>query len=103
MKYVVHATELAGIDAREAADWYESRQPGLGEDFIAEVGAVIRNLRQDALLHPIRFSDVRRAGLQKFSGHGVFYVVRESKVIVFAIVHGARSPNWIRHRRGHLN
>jgi plasmid stabilization system protein ParE len=102
MRFVVHATEAAGIDAREAADWYESRQPGLGENFTAEVGAVIRNLRQDALLHPVRFSDVRRAGLQKFSAYGVFYVVRELEVTVFAIVHGARSPKRIRHRRGRL-
>ena len=103
MKFVVRVTEAVKLDAMEAAGWYESRQPGLGHAFRVEANAAIKSLGEDALLHAIRFSDVRRAGLRRFSTYGVFYIVHDSEVTVFAIMHGARSPNWIRHRRSHLD
>jgi len=90
------------LDAAEAAGWYESRQPGLGAKFRASVKAAIGNLRDDALLHRIRFRDVRRAGLRRFRDYGLFYVVRGDEVTIFAIVHGARNPTWVRRRRSHL-
>lgn len=102
MKFVVRATEASLLDAMEAASWYESRQPGLGTDFQAEVQAVAKSLGEDAMLHRIRFSDVRRAGLRRFSGYGLFYFVRGLEVTVFAIIHGARNPAWVRRRRNHL-
>lgn len=99
MKFVVRVSDASRLDAADAAGWYESRQPGLGDDFRAEVKAVIRALAEDALLHGIRFRDVRRAGLRRFSDYGLFYVVREAEVTIFAIAHGARNPAWVRQRR----
>jgi hypothetical protein len=56
----------------------------------------------EALHHRVRFQDVRRAGLRRFSDYGLFYVVRGSDVIIFAISHGARNPAWVRRKRSHL-
>jgi len=102
MKFVVRVTDAAVLDQIEAASWYEWQREGLGEDFNEKVTAALRRLESEALLHPIRFADVRRAALQRFSAYGLFYVVRADEVTVFAVVHGARNPAWVRRRRQRL-
>ena len=102
MKFIVHATDSAKRDAAEAAGWYESQRPGLGADFRAEVVAIAKSLGEAALHHSVRFADVRRAGLRRFRSYGRFYVIRGEAVTIFAIVHSARNPAWIRHRRNRL-
>jgi hypothetical protein len=74
----------------------------LGADFNEKVAAALRRLESDAFLHPIRFADVRRAGLPRFGAYGLFYVVRTNEETVFAVVHGARNPAWVRGRRQRL-
>ena len=61
MKFAVKKLRPAEEDALEAALWYDEREPGLGDDFLDEVDAAVRRLEQDALIHSLRFSDVRRA------------------------------------------
>jgi hypothetical protein len=76
--FVIRVTEAAKLDAMEEAGWYEICQSGLGTAFRSEVNATVSSLRDEALRHAIRFSDVLL------------------KVTVFAIIYSARSPNWIR-------
>lgn len=102
MKFVVRVADSAVLDQIEAASWYERQWGGLGEDFSEKVTAALRRLESEALLHPIRFADVRRAVLQRFSAYGLFNIVRASEVTVFAVVHGARNPAWVRRRRQRL-
>jgi hypothetical protein len=102
MKFTVHATDAALLDQIEAASWYELQEEGLGRAFEADVSAAAQRLEDAALQHRVRFWDVRRAPLRRFSNYGVFYVVRGSEVIIFAVVHGARSPAWVRRKRSHL-
>ncbi len=102
MKFSVRVTDAAVLDQIEAATWYEWQQDGLGRSFSDEVSTVLRELESDALLHPVRFADVRRVGLRRFTAYGIFYVVRADEVTVFGIVHGARNPAWVRRRRNYL-
>ncbi len=102
MKFTVHATDAATLDQIETASWYERHEEGLGRAFEAEVTAASHRLGDEALHHPLRFRDVRRAGLRRFLDYGLFYVVRGAEVTIFAIAHGARNPAWVRRRRSHL-
>src|SRR5437762_5681048 len=61
MSFVVKKLPPAEQDALEAAIWYEERQPGLGEEFLSEIDRAVRALGETALLHRVRFADVRRA------------------------------------------
>lgn len=61
MSFFVRKLPLAEQDALEAAIWYEERDPGLGEEFLSEVDRAVRALGETALLHRVRFADVRRA------------------------------------------
>ena len=78
MKFVVKRLRVAEEDALEAALWYDAREAGLGDDFLDEVDAAVQNLRENALIHRVRFSDVRRA------------LVPRSSITVFTTSFGVR-------------
>lgn len=99
MSVVVKKLLPAEADIIRVAEWHDDQQPGLGEDFIRSVDLVIDSLATDALLHRIRFADIRRAGVKRFWRHGVFYFVWQDEVIVLAVFHGSRHPKWLQERR----
>jgi len=99
---VVKKLSPAEVDILAAAGWYDDHEPGLGEDFIREADEVIASLAHSALLHPIRFADVRRAGLRRFAKYGVFYFLHENQAVVISVFHGARHPRWLRRRRSEV-
>ena len=99
MSFVVRKILHADEDMLEAARWYDQREPGLGDQFLDEVEAAVVALAERALLYALRFADARRAPVQRFKKYGVFYVIRGEEVVVFAVVHGSRSPQWVRLRR----
>lgn len=103
MRFTVRATEAAILDQIEAAAWYEEQQEGLGRRFISAVASTARTLEQGALIHSMRFRDVRRVAVQQFGVYGLFYVTKVQDVTIFAVLHGARSPSWIRRRRSGFN
>ena len=80
MSFVVKKLPLTEQDALEAAIWYEERQPGLGDEFLTEVDRAVRALGETALLHRVRFADVRQAPLHRFKFYGVYYIVHEQEI-----------------------
>lgn len=102
MSFVVRKTKLVEEDLFLAAQWYDEQQPGLGDEFLDEVEAVVSSLRENALLHSIRFVDVRCARLHRFNKYGVYFVIRGEEVRLLAIHHGARDPRWLHDRRRRL-
>ncbi|MEK7685574.1 MAG: type II toxin-antitoxin system RelE/ParE family toxin [Verrucomicrobiota bacterium] len=90
MKFVVKKRRLAEDDAVAAAAWYDEQLPGLGGDFLDEVEAAVSSLADNALIHSIRFTDVRCVRLQRFKDYGAYYLIRGNEVWVLAVLHGAR-------------
>ena len=87
-------------DVADVADWYESRQPGLGADFIEEIIRVWDALAENPLLncrrHPTK--NIRWRYPQRFP-YRVIYEVDEAqqRVRVATVLHGARHErHWQR-------
>jgi toxin ParE1/3/4 len=99
MKFVVKTLPLAEQDALDAALWYDEREQSLGDDFLDEVDSAVERLSRDALIHRIRFADVRRASIRRFKFYGVYYVVHEQEVWIIAIQHDRRHPRHLQPRR----
>lgn len=83
----------------QAADWYEEKRPGLGEDFLQELEAVYVNIEA----HPHRPLRVNLRGLEEREFHReilrrfpykVIYEVTGTEVVVLAVAHGRRKPNY---------
>ena len=91
-------------EAREAARWYDERQPDLGLDFLDAVARALEAIEAT----PQRFGrvpklrtqrDVRRYILPRFP-YTIVYEVLADEVLVLAVAHDRRRPHYWKYRRG---
>jgi plasmid stabilization system protein ParE len=93
---------LVNADLRDAYDWYEDQQPGLGLEFTKDFLSRHRQLGRDAQLYAVRFADVRRLNLDRFP-YGVFYVIRAPDIWILGVLHASRDTETvIAERRRHF-
>jgi plasmid stabilization system protein ParE len=93
MSWRVEFAPAVEQEVAEAADWYESRQPGLGAQFVEEIIRVWDALAENPLLycrrHPVK--NIRWLYPERFP-YRVIYEVNEAAqtVKVAAVLHAAR-------------
>ena len=98
----VRVLEAAASEAVEAAAWYEARRRGLGADFRSEFKLVLDRLRE-GILPGTPWSDrlgergVKRLSMKRFPFFVVFVPTAEH-VVVLALAHHRRKPNYWRDR-----
>jgi len=101
MSWRVVVRAEAGDDVAEAADWYDEKSPGLGEEFVEEVLKVFDALTANPLLNSRRHprKDVRWRYPERFP-YRVIYQVRQRDqiVIVAAVLHAAKHDREWRRR-----
>ncbi|HKB05888.1 MAG TPA: type II toxin-antitoxin system RelE/ParE family toxin [Gemmataceae bacterium] len=88
---------LAAYDDIDAVHTsYESLRPGLGDDFVAEVGATRARIGQNPQLYGVIGRGVRAAKVRRFP-YVVYYLVEPNRVVIVAILHARRSSRaWQR-------
>jgi plasmid stabilization system protein ParE len=91
MKYGFHPE--ARLEYREAAVFYEARQPGLGAAFTREIEAAIDRILETPELFRFVEQDVRRCFAHTFP-HGVLYTVEGDFILIVAVAHGSRKPGY---------
>jgi len=79
----------AEADMTEAFDWYERRQRGLGEEFLAEVQTALRNIGDHPLHHAVLYKNVRRILTRRFP-YKVFFFVEAASIKVIGVIHARR-------------
>ena len=89
-------------EAEAAAGWYESQQRGLGVDFHQALDEALDVIETDprrfGQLETIRTArEIRRIMLRRFPYY-VVYEVQAEKVVVLAVAHAGRRPNYWRRR-----
>lgn len=84
---------LAKQDIKDAAKWYNERQPGLGKRFTNHVRQKVRFIRKNPKAAAIRYDDVRTAVLDTFP-YMIHYTIDEANktVIVSAVLSTHRNP-----------
>jgi toxin ParE1/3/4 len=99
----VRLLEEAETESQEAARWYEERQAGLGQQFLDALAHALEIIeRQPQAFSRVSTNDatreVRRCVLQRFP-YLIFYEVRAEEVLVLAVAHARRRPNYWQDRR----
>ena len=69
----------AQTEVREAASWYEERRQGLGEEFLAEIGRVVRSVSENPKLHPAQYRGIRCALSRRFP-YSIFYRIEQQRM-----------------------
>ena len=87
----------AQAEIEEAAKWYEVAREGLAAEFLNEVDAGLRQVADFShAWHPLS-QRVRRYRLNRFP-YGKVYQVRQEEVLIVAVAHLHRHPEYWRHR-----
>ena len=92
MKYTVEFEASAKHDLLTAFQWYETRQPGLGGEFLHCVAAVEEALARDPERYAIANAPYRSAKLRRFP-YGLHYRIIGNRVSVIACLHFRQSPS----------
>lgn len=88
----------AGI--REAAQWYNTRSPGLGKRFTQSVRERSASIRRNPGMFPIRYDEVRTAVLGTFPFMIHFYMDEAEKtVLMTGVFHTSLDPKRWKERR----
>ncbi|MGH9656103.1 MAG: type II toxin-antitoxin system RelE/ParE family toxin [Bryobacteraceae bacterium] len=91
MKLPVVWIPEAESDLADAAAWYASIGPDLGERFSQVVGQTIELIARNPLAWQVIHKQIRRAGLWRFP-YGIFFRVETDRIVVIACMHGRRNP-----------
>ncbi|MCB1158839.1 MAG: type II toxin-antitoxin system RelE/ParE family toxin [Leptospiraceae bacterium] len=74
-----------------AAEWYENKQPGLGEEFYNEALEKIEKISNKPNSYSTFFKNFRKASLEKFP-YWIVYIVQSPIVLVLSVWHKKRDP-----------
>lgn len=89
----------AAREVEAIVDWYDDQRAGLGARFFAQLQHDLQLIRENPRVSPLwpgaraRALDVRRFLMERFP-FALPYIVREELVVVLAIAHVRRHPEY---------
>ncbi|MGI8602350.1 MAG: type II toxin-antitoxin system RelE/ParE family toxin [Verrucomicrobiales bacterium] len=90
-------TPEADNDVTESYNWYEEREPGLGEDFLRCVEPCVSNIQRHPLMYPVASDEFRRALIRRFPFE-VFYEPASDNITIYSVFHCSQDPRKWRER-----
>lgn len=90
---IIEFLEEAEQELFGAAEWYESKQTGLGKRFRNEIVRVLDRIAENPMLWKVESGGYRRVNCPVFPYHIPFFI-RENKIIIAAISHNHRKPGY---------
>jgi plasmid stabilization system protein ParE len=93
----VEFLQEAEEELREAVLWYEAKEPGLGRRLRDDVAHVVSRIAEDPMLWSEREGGYRRVNCPVFP-YFVAYLIRGQKIIIVAVGHGHRKPEYWKSR-----
>jgi plasmid stabilization system protein ParE len=87
--------EIAQVELDHAFEWYETQQKNLGIQFLDEFDAAVRRIASYPEACVLIGEEVRRCLIKRFP-YGILYALDADKIIVIAVAHLHRKPDyWI--------
>jgi cytochrome P450 len=88
----------AELEMIDAAAWYEAQQAGLGKRYLTCVQEALNKIELNPDLYPVVELDVRRC-LTKTFPFGVLFRIRPDLIVIIAVMHLHRDPDYWKDRR----
>ena len=94
--YSIVFSPLALLDLKEAKQWYNVQQKGLGNRLVEDVKAIIESIKRNPEFASIKFENVRTAACKSFP-YSIHYEIdkMDQLVRIVAIFHFSRKPYWL--------
>ncbi|MFH1258844.1 MAG: type II toxin-antitoxin system RelE/ParE family toxin [Elusimicrobiota bacterium] len=91
----IEILKIAHQEFKEAQEFYEIEQTGLGRRFETEIKHSLMRVIQYPSAWPFECKEIHRYFVHKFP-YKILYSIQEDKVIILAFAHLHRKPNyWI--------
>jgi plasmid stabilization system protein ParE len=87
---ILHQAE---IELRDAASYYESKNFGLGVDFVIEMEEAVQSIQEAPLRQPEREDHTRRLLTKRFP-YQVIYTVHDEKIWIVAFSNQRQQPSY---------
>lgn len=84
-------------EVADSFDWYDSREVGLGNEFLGALDDCVRLIRLQPEMSPIAFKNYRKALLTRFP-FAIFYRVSTGLLTIYAVFHCSKSPLRLKKR-----
>lgn len=84
--------EPAVLEFEEACLYYNKQVPGLGFEFEEEITSLLKLIKTNPLLFPIKFAHIHEAVVRRFP-FVINYEVSGKQIIVSAIFHTKQQPS----------
>jgi plasmid stabilization system protein ParE len=95
MRLIYHPQ--AEVELIAAARFYESRSPGLGSRFLAEVDAAVMQILANPTMWGIVEGNSRRRILNRFP-FAIYYRIEDDELWILVVKHHSRHPDYGRSR-----
>ena len=92
----IRVLDEAEEDIEDGWAFYEGQESGVGDYFLTALAADIDSLILFAGIHPMHFGYHRL--LSKRFPFGVYYLVENEVILIYAVLDLRRDPAWIRRR-----
>ncbi len=92
--YKVIITHLAKQDIKGAANWYNSKQQGLGNRFTTVIREKVDFLKREPLAVATRYDEIKTAVIDTFP-FMIHYAIHkaENSIVILAVLHTSRNPS----------
>jgi plasmid stabilization system protein ParE len=93
MNFKLRIISPAEKDITETVFWYEKKLNGLGHRFLTSLDATFQSIQRNPKIYPKVYNEFRRALLPRFP-YGIYYIIENNSIIVFAVLHERRNPDF---------
>jgi hypothetical protein len=90
--YRLQVLRKAREDMQKSANWYDERQPGVGDRFLLEVVNTFRLIEANPLHYQERFSKTFRYAKVHDFPFVVVFKIKKELVVVNSVFHTSRNP-----------
>jgi plasmid stabilization system protein ParE len=90
-------TPTANSDVKNAADYYESCEQGLGERFVHEIRTALHHITQYPEAWPMARCNARRYKVRSFP-YLIFYLITGNTIVVVAVMNSRQNPEQLNNR-----
>ena len=87
-------------DLHDAAAWYDTQQPRLGDEFLRSVEACFARIQRLPMSFPADEAEGLRSALLHRFPYAVRFRVQKDRIEVIAVWHGRRDPEGWKARTG---
>ena len=78
-------------DIAETYEWYESKEKGLGDDYITEVENLLNRIQENPKLFIKLIGELRRALTKRFP-YCIYFLDSTNDIVVLGVLHQRRRP-----------